>query len=238
MGESDAAQPRAKRLALPPLLPIVDVRGCEAPSGVAISDLVGFATAVAEAGCSLIQLRGKELPAGALLDLAARLRNELSAHQSRLIVNDRADIAAAVGAVGVHLGQTDLPVEAARKTLGSGALIGLSTHTLEDVWAAAATSGGARPDYLGFGPVFASPTKPGARSPRGVAVLAQACAASPLPIVAIGGVTVEHATRVWRAGAASVAVISELERATDPQALAARYFAAFAAISAAAKDQR
>lgn len=204
---------------LPPLYPIVNVAG---PSATDAERAFALAVELAEAGCLLLQLRAKELGAGALAELAARTVEALAGSGALLIVNDRADVAAVSGAAGVHLGDEDLPVEAARRVLegtGCATIVGWSTHSVAE--AAAASHLGA--DYLGFGPVFDSPTKAGVREARGLAMLAEACRATDLPVVAIGGVTLENAAACWKAGAASVAVISEIERSRDRRALVAAY---------------
>jgi thiamine-phosphate pyrophosphorylase len=199
------------QLALPPLYPIVNVRSEEAAE---LSRIRRLAMDLATAGVELIQLRAKTLGAGAFTELAAELVVSLRERGCALIVNDRVDVALAAGAAGVHLGDEDLPVKAARRLIGPDAVVGYSTHSLADV-------GGAPRDasYLGFGPVFESPTKAGVREPRGTDVLRAACAASSLPVVAIGGITLAHAPAVWAAGAASCAVISEIERTKDVAAL-------------------
>ena len=163
-----------------------------------------------------------------MTELARRLVEALAPTGALLIVNDRSDVAAASGAAGVHVGDEDLPVAAARLVLGGAAakrgqapscIVGFSTHSVREA-AAASTSGA---DYLGFGPVFESPTKAGVRDARGLAILAEACRATSLPVVAIGGVTLETAADCWRAGAASVAVIREIERSRDRRALVEAY---------------
>ena len=207
------------RLALPPLYPIVDV--AEA-SSASCGRAIALARELAAAGIDLIQLRAKGLGAGAMSDLAGTLVETLREQGARLIVNDRADVARIASAAGVHLGDEDLPVAAARSVFGDAAIIGYSTHTIEEVAAAATSSA----DYLGFGPVFDSPTKPHVRAARGVEMLARACRAAAQPVVAIGGVTLATAPELWRAGAASVAVIGELERASDARALARDYLRA------------
>ena len=171
---------------LPPLYPIVDVRE-ESPE--AIERAFALAVELAVAGAALLQLRAKSLAAGAMTALASRMVTTAAAHRALVIVNDRADVALAAGAAGVHVGDEDLPVAAAREVLGANAIIGYSTHSIADVEAASALPA----DYIGFGPVFASPTKAGVREPRGVDLLAAACRASKLPVVAIGGVTLANA---------------------------------------------
>ena len=230
---------------LPALYPIVNVADAGAE---ARERAFALAVELAEGGATLLQLRAKALAAGAMTQLAARIVEALAGSGTQVIVNDRADVAAACAAAGVHLGDEDLPVEAARRVLraplaaparrgftappgsprapGAGAadaarppIVGYSTHGV--VEAAAASASGA--DYLGFGPVFESPTKAGVRDARGLTALAAACRATTLPVVAIGGVTLETAPACWQAGAASVAVISEIERSGDRRALVAAY---------------
>lgn len=201
---------------LPRLYPIVDVRE-ESPE--AIERACRLAVELAAAGATLLQLRGKSIAAGAMTGLVSRVVAAAAAHGARVIVNDRADVALAAGAAGVHLGDEDLPVTAAREVLRVGAIIGYSTHSVDDVEAAARLPA----DYLGFGPVFDSPTKAGVRAPRGIELLAAACRASTLPVVAIGGITLATAPDCWRVGAASVAVIGEIERAEDAGALVCAY---------------
>jgi len=209
------------RLALPPLYPIVNVAD---DSSASLSRALTLATTLAESGATLIQLRAKTLAGGAMTELAAKMVTAIAPYGGRLVVNDRADVAAAAAAAGVHVGDEDISVAAARTTLGDDAIVGYSTHSLDDVEAATALA----VDYVGFGPVFDSPTKAGIRNARGVAALAAVCAASAHPVVAIGGVTLETAPSLWRAGAAAIAVVSELERAADPAALVRAYIAAHA----------
>lgn len=204
---------------LPALYPIVNVAG---PSPADADRAFALAVELAEAGCTLLQLRAKTLGAGAMTALAGRLVETLRGSRIRLLVNDRADVAAASGAAGVHLGDEDLPVDAARAVLARGAvrpIVGYSTHSVQEVAAASNLPA----DYLGFGPVFESPTKAGVRAARGLTQLADACRATTLPVVAIGGVTLETAPACWKAGAASVAVIREIEESGDRRALVAAY---------------
>jgi thiamine-phosphate pyrophosphorylase len=197
---------------LPRLYPIVNVADASEP---AIERALRLARDLAAAGVSLLQLRAKPLPAGPLTELAIEVVRATVAHGCRVIVNDRADVALAAGAAGVHVGDEDLPVEAVRRVVGPDFIVGYSTHSVEEVEAAA----GLAVDYIGFGPVFESPTKPRVRAPRGIELLRAACKASRHPIVAIGGITRENSRLAWEAGAASVAAISEFERAEDVGAL-------------------
>ncbi len=201
---------------LPRLYPIVNVTGHGAAEITRARDL---AAAVAAGGASLVQIRAKMLAAGPLTELAATLVESLARSSCRLVINDRADVAAAVGAAGVHLGDDDLDPHDARALLGRGAIIGYSTHSPEE----AAAADRLPVDYLGFGPVFESPSKAGVRGARGLDALAAACSRTSLPVVAIGGVTLDTAIDALSAGAASVAVIRDLELAADAAAVTRRY---------------
>ncbi len=156
-------------------------------------------------GSSLIQLRIKEKPANEFLQLAVEIRRLTSQAGCLLIVNDRVDIALACGADGVHLGQEDLPLAAAKRIMGNR-FIGISTHTLEQ--AKEAERG--RAHYIGFGPIFGSMTKETGYAPRGLPMLQEIRRAVRLPIVAIGGITETNVKEVWQAGAHGAAMISDL----------------------------
>jgi thiamine-phosphate pyrophosphorylase len=169
------------------------------------------AAALARGGASVVQLRAKSIPAGRFLSVARAVRHATREAGARFIVNDRVDVALCAEADGVHLGQRDLPVAAARRIAPAGFLIGISTHNLGEV-AAALTSGA---DYLGFGPVFATTSKDDPDPVQGTAGLAEAVRACGLPVVAIGGITLDRVPLVRRTGAAAVAVISDLLSAED-----------------------
>jgi thiamine-phosphate pyrophosphorylase len=162
-------------------------------------------------GARLLQLRVKALPAREFLAIAQEVRAICQRTGCLLIINDRADIALAVNADGVHVGQEDLPLPAARKVLGPGKLIGVSTH--DPAQAIAAERGGA--DYIGFGPLFGTNTKATGYSARGIDQLREIRALVGLPIVAIGGVTAARAPSALAAGADAVAMISDLVLASD-----------------------
>jgi thiamine-phosphate pyrophosphorylase len=201
---------------LPPLYPIVDVRRTDREAHRAALD---FTRRLTTGGATLVQLRAKKLSSGGLEALAAELIQDLSATACRLIVNDRTDIAMCVGAAGVHLGQEDTPADLARRIAGDRMIIGVSTHSPGEATAVDSSI----VDYLAFGPVFDSPTKAGVREPRGLDQLEQVCRASAVPVVAIGGITLATAAQAWSAGAASVAVINDLERADDAARVVANY---------------
>jgi thiamine-phosphate pyrophosphorylase len=173
-------------------------------------DLVG---AFVRGGAAVVQLRLKEAGAGELLRLAREAR-KLCAGRALLLVNDRPDVARLAEADGVHLGQEDLPWPAARAILGPRALIGLSTHSDAQIDAAQGA------DYIGFGPIFATASKPGRPlpPPHGIEGLRRAVRRSRVPLVAIGGITIERASEVAGAGARCVAAIAQLGGAPDPEA--------------------
>ena len=161
-------------------------------------------------GVSVLQLRVKERPADEFLRLALTARERTSRAGCLFIVNDRVDIALAAGADGVHLGQEDLPLEAARPLVGKR-LIGVSTHSVEQ--AEEAERGGA--DYIGFGPMFPTRTKETGYETRGLSMLASVRRRVSLPIVAIGGITAENVAQTWSNGADAAAMISYLTRGDD-----------------------
>lgn len=175
--------------------------------------MIDVATACLVAGAPAVQLRDKSADDETLLGLARALRRLCDAHRALLFVNDRADIALAAGADGVHLGPTDLAPEAVRHFAPPPFLIGWSTDQPAD----AATAAARGVDYIGCGAVFGTTTKPGlAGEAIGPGGLREVVAASQVPVVAIGGVTGGNATEAFRAGAAGVAVVRALMAADDP----------------------
>ena len=154
---------------------------------------------------------------------ALALRQAAADVGALFIVNDRCDLAAAVEADGVHLGQDDLPIAHARAILGRGKLIGISTHSLEQVRAASE----AEASYIGFGPVFATGTKPDHEPVVGLDGLMRAVKLATVPLFAIGGITVHRIDDVRRTGAAGVAVISAIAQAEDVAHAAASFVAGF-----------
>ena len=170
------------------------------------------AEAAIAGGADVLQLRDKEASSGLLYREALRLRKLTREAKVPFIVNDRLDIALAVGADGVHVGQSDLPASVVRRILGPGKILGVSAVTVEE--AIRAEKDGA--DYLGVGPVFeARGTKPDAGEPQGVDRIAQIRRHCRLPIVAIGGIDAENARKVRKAGADAAAVISAIVAADD-----------------------
>jgi thiamine-phosphate pyrophosphorylase len=174
------------------------------------SDAVPVAEAMIKGGVDLIQLRGKERPIEELVDLAAAL-HELTARSSTpLIVNDHAEIAVKVPVEGVHVGQDDDAVAAVRRRVDREILVGKSTHSIDQ--ALAGQREGA--DYLGFGPIFATPTKPDYQ-PIGLKEIKGVHRDVVLPIFCIGGIKIYNLERVITAGARRVAIVSGLLKAVD-----------------------
>jgi len=170
------------------------------------------AEAAIAGGADVLQLRDKEAPSGRLYQEAMQLRKITRDAKVPFIVNDRLDIALAVDADGVHVGQSDLPASVARRILGPGKILGVSVDTVEQ--AILAEKDGA--DYLGVGPVFeARGTKPDTGEPMGIDCIARIRRHCRLPIVAIGGINAENAGKVREAGADAVAVISAIVSADD-----------------------
>jgi thiamine-phosphate pyrophosphorylase len=201
---------------------IVDARPGDLGDLVALESRA--ARLLAAAPCCL-QLRAKGADAAPMRAASLRLRDLCRAAGVPFCVNDRLDVALAIDADVVHLGQDDLPLaDALRVRAGAKMLIGVSTHTLAQALAAAA--GGA--DYLGFGPIFATTSKLGPDPVVGLDALAAVCAAVPIPVVAIGGIGLHTVSSVARAGARAAAVIAAVDDAPDPEAAARLVGAAFA----------
>jgi len=166
-----------------------------------------------------IKPRGKGVDTESLVRIGRMARRVCDQVGIALVINDRVDVALAVDADGVHLGQTDLPLAEARAIVGRRLWIGVSTHDLAQVRAACAAGA----DYLGFGPVFATPTKLNPDPVLGIAGLQAAVSlAGEVPIVAIGGITPEQAASVYATGAAALCAISAVNDAADVTATAAR----------------
>jgi thiamine-phosphate pyrophosphorylase len=170
-----------------------------------------------DGGVRAVQLREKDLTAAELYPLARELRELTRSFEARLLINDRVDLALAVEADGVHLGGHSLPVSVVRRLLGPDKLLGVSTHRCEEILASARAGA----DFVTFGPVWYTPSKAAFGEPAGLEKLRQACAASPLPVFALGGVTAERIPEVLAAGAAGAGVISALLSDSDPADAAA-----------------
>ncbi|MEY4840126.1 MAG: hypothetical protein RLZZ374_1034 [Cyanobacteriota bacterium] len=203
------------------------------------ANLEAVVTAALEAGVRLVQYRAKgDAPVGAApvaggpaitdqqrLTDARALRQLCARHGALFLVNDRIDLALAVDADGVHLGQDDLPPAIARRLLGPDRLIGRSTHRLEQLHQAVADGC----DYVGVGPVNATPTKPG-RDPVGLDYVRQAAATSPIPFFAIGGIDSTSLEEALAAGASRVAVVRAITQAADAGAASAELLARLAQV--------
>lgn len=189
-----------------------------------VADLVQRCDAALAGGMTAVQLRSKGWTDRDLLTAAELLREVCSQREALFIVNDRVDIALAVGADGVHLGTGDVPVLVARRLLGPEVLIGYSPETEEDRQAAEVAGA----DYLGVGPVYGTATKADAGAAIGVGGLRRVVEASPLPVVGIGGIDIERAGAVLASGAVGVAIVSAVFLADDPAEAAGRLVAATA----------
>jgi thiamine-phosphate pyrophosphorylase len=200
------------------LYPILDEAVCAARG----SDLLGLALACFRGGAQIVQLRVKSAASSRFLDLASAISAAAQTFGAALIVNDRADIARMARAAGVHVGQDDVPPEAVRVVFPGG-LIGLSTHDPRQVDDALASAA----DYVAVGPVFATATKETGYTARGLG-LVSAAAGRGKPVVAIGGIDLDRAPQVLEAGAASVAVITDLLIGGDPEARVRAYLRALA----------
>lgn len=172
-------------------------------------DLVGRAV---RGGCTLVQLREKDASSGELYERALRLKRVTDYFHVPLMIDDRVDIMLAVDAAGVHLGQSDLPAEAARRLIGPDKILGVSARTVEE--AEAAESAGA--DYLGVGAVFPTATKTDAE-PVARETLAAICAAVRIPVVAIGGLNAKNIPLLEGSGISGAAVVSAVMGAEDPE---------------------
>jgi thiamine-phosphate pyrophosphorylase len=186
-------------------------------------DLTEILDAALAGGCRLVQLREKEWPSGRVLPLAERLRDRCRAADATFIVNDRVDLAVAVGADGVHVGQDDLPARAARPLLRPGMILGMSTHSVTQ--ARAAQADGA--DYIAVGSMF--PTRSKAEFELvGPELMRKLRGEIRVPLIGIGGITHDNVGEVIAAGADGVAVISAVCAADDPRAAATRFVALIA----------
>jgi thiamine-phosphate pyrophosphorylase len=179
-------------------------------SYVNTADAARVTEAMIEGGVDLIQLRGKQCSLDELADLAVRLHEVTSRFATPLIVNDHAEIAAKVPLEGVHVGQNDDLIDVARKKTGRNVLVGKSTHNFEQ--ALATQREGA--DYIGFGPIFATPTKPDYQ-PIGLKQIDSVHRNVALPIFYIGGIKIDNLEQVIAAGARRVAIVSGLLKAPN-----------------------
>ncbi len=166
-----------------------------------------------QAGLRMIQLREKDLASAELLQMAQKLRELTRRYDCLLLVNDRIDIAMAVDADGVHLRQNSMPAAAARKLLGSQKLIGVSTHSDDEILLAADQGA----DFVTFGPVYYTPSKATYGFPKGLTELRKASRLSPIPVYALGGIKSTNTPATLATGVHGVAVVSALLAAADPR---------------------
>lgn len=186
--------------------------------------LIDIVAAAVQGGATMVQLREKLVSTRDFLEQARMLKAMLAPHAVPLIVNDRIDIALAVDADGAHVGQSDMPVDEARRLLGPDKIVGLSIVEEGDM----ARADAAAADYLGVGPIYAQTTKPDATPPLGVEGFRRIRILARRPVVAIGGLTPSNSGPLLAAGADGLAVVSAIVGAADPRA-AAQSFAGLVA---------
>ena len=191
--------------------PILRLYAIIDPAQTAGQSAAATAEILLSAGVRLIQFRDKKASSRELFESSRLILERVRRAEGIFILNDRADVARAVEADGVHVGQEDLPVELARRVLGPGKWVGTSTHRLDQVIEADLSSA----DYIAFGPIFPTASKEKPDPVVGLDGLREARQATRKPLVAIGGITVENARAVIEAGADSVAVIRDLISAPD-----------------------
>ena len=173
-----------------------------------------------EGGADTVQFRQKDGSTRELVESAQAVQTVCAEHSISLIVNDRADIALAVDAAGAHFGQDDLPITVGRRILPPKMIIGASARTEEKILEA--ISAGA--DYIGFGPIYQTSSKPDTELPKGLDALRQMCEIAPCPVIAIGGITAATAYEVIRVGAHGIAVISAVCAQAAPVAATQHLF--------------
>lgn len=176
-------------------------------------DIVDIVRESVEGGATMVQLREKTLDTGAFVALALRLKEVLKPYGVPLVINDRVDVALACDADGVHIGQSDMPYEMARKLMGPDKIIGLSVENFEQIEQANSLD----VDYVGISPVFATPTKTDTAAPFGLDGLCRAVRLSKHPTVAIGGMNSSTAAEVMAAGTDGIAVVSAIVCAESPR---------------------
>lgn len=187
-----------------------------------------LARAFMDGGAQCVQIRAKDLPSNRFLELCDTIVGVADRYHTVVIVNDRPDLALMATATGVHVGQEDLPPAQVRSLLGPSAVIGYSTHTDAQIDRASVEP----VSYVAIGPVFGTRTKDTGYNAVGLAQVTEAARRSKgLPVVAIGGITLETAASVWEAGASSVAVISDLLEGGDPAARVRAYLRTAAAVT-------
>jgi thiamine-phosphate pyrophosphorylase len=186
-------------------------------------ELLPRIAAATRAGVSAIQIRERDLPTRDLLELTRGALQAARATSTRIIVNDRLDVALGLGAAGVHLGRESLPVREARRIAPSGSLIGASCHSLEEALEAEAEGA----DYILLGPIYSTPSKVPFGPPLGLEKLREAAGRVRIPVLALGGLTVERARECRAAGAAGIAAIRLFQEAASLEELVRDLRAAF-----------
>jgi thiamine-phosphate pyrophosphorylase len=200
----------------------------DATRGDPLASLVRKIEVIASAGVDWIQIREKDLAAGELATLtrealqAGRTQAKGGFAATRILVNDRLDVALTEGAGGVHLGENGLPVAEAKRLVekhapGEDFLLGVSCHSVE----AASSAAGNGASYVFFGPIFATPSKAAFGAPQGLGALSEVCRGVTIPVLAIGGITLENAAACWAAGARGIAAIRLFQEASSPSAATA-----------------
>jgi thiamine-phosphate diphosphorylase len=220
-GRFAAIPPPLPRAASSPLLCCVTDRRALRPTA-SPAELLAFLRGIVTAGVDWVQIREKDLPGRELFELA-RQCVALAGGMTRILVNDRLDVALAAGAAGVHLGRDSAPASEVKKWCRAGHappgfLVGVSCHSLDEALEAEAAGA----DYVFFGPVFATPSKEAFGPPQGIARLAEVCRGVRIPALAIGGITPDNAAACLRAGAAGIAAIRLFQQATDLPAVVER----------------
>ncbi len=177
-------------------------------------DITWIVEEAVKGGVTMVQLREKDCRTRDFIELASGLKEKLKPYNVPLIINDRVDVALASDADGVHIGQSDMPYQMARKIMGKDKIIGLSVETMEQVTEANQLD----VDYIGISPVFSTPTKKDTFHPFGLDGVKKVMEISSHPAVAIGGINESNAVDIFKAGANGIAVVSAICSAEDPKA--------------------
>lgn len=188
---------------------VLDPTLCGSPDG-----MVQTAKMAVAGGATMVQLRDRGATTSQLIDIGLAIKKALAGSQAKLIINDDIDAFIAIGADGLHIGQSDIAPSEARRRIGAGAILGLSAETLD----LAKAIDPSIVNYAGLGPVFATPTKPDHIAPIGFEGLKEFVSACPVPSVAIGGLKAEHVAQAVAAGVNGIAVVSAICGKTDPLA--------------------
>lgn len=192
------------------LLPSLQLYGILDTGYVAPKKMAAVAEQLLQGGIKILQLRAKQSSEAEIVEMAQQILPLIRAREGIFILNDHPQLVPIVGADGAHIGQDDMTVAEARQLAGEKTIIGLSTHSLKQVEQAISQ----QPDYIGFGPLFATPTKPD-YAPIGLADIAKAQAMVPFPVFCIGGITSQTLPQVIAAEAKRVVVVSDLLQAAD-----------------------